>query len=97
MARRDDEIYEQGWRRRRGIEAYASHTSIQAGERLDVHVSTFPVNKYAVSIYRMGYYGGAGGLRRGGEMVPEGGRPGLCPRAVSTSGSRTYETLLVLL
>ena len=25
-----------------------------------MHVSTYPVNKYSVSIYRMGYYGGAG-------------------------------------
>lgn len=60
VARHDDEIYELGWRRRKGIEAYASHTSIRAGERLDVHVSTYPVNEYSVHIYRMGYYGGAG-------------------------------------
>jgi hypothetical protein len=60
VARHDDEIYELGWQRRRGIEAYASHTSLKAGQRLDVHVSTYPVNQYSVSIYRMGYYGGAG-------------------------------------
>ena len=60
VARHDDEIYELGWHRRKGIEAYASHTSVKAGETLDVHVSTYPVNKYSVSIYRMGYYGGAG-------------------------------------
>jgi len=60
VVRHDDEIYELGWHRRKGIEAYASHTSVKAGERLDVHVSTYPVNKYSVSIYRMGYYGGAG-------------------------------------
>ena len=60
VVRHDDEIYELGWHRRRGIEAYASHTSIKAGEQLDVHVSTYPVNKYTASIYRMGYYGGAG-------------------------------------
>ena len=60
VQRHDDEIYELGWQRRRGIEAYASHTSIKAGETIDVHVSTYPVNRYAVSIYRMGYYGGAG-------------------------------------
>ena len=60
VVRHDDEIYELGWHRRRGIEAYASHTSIKAGERLDVHVSTYPVNRYSVSIYRMGYYGGTG-------------------------------------
>ena len=60
VARHDDEIYELGWQRRKGIEAYASRTSVKAGETLDVHVSTYPVNKYSVSIYRMGYYGGAG-------------------------------------
>ena len=63
VVRHDDEIYELGWQRRRGIEAYASHTSIKAGERLDVHVSTYPVNQYSVSVYRMGYYGGAGAAR----------------------------------
>jgi hypothetical protein len=60
VVRHDDEIYELGWRRRRGIEAYASQTSVKAGETIDVHVSTYPANKYSVSIYRMGYYGGAG-------------------------------------
>jgi N,N-dimethylformamidase beta subunit-like, C-terminal len=60
VVRQDDEIYELGWHRRRGIEAYASHTSIRSGETLDVHVSTYPASKYSVSIYRMGYYGGAG-------------------------------------
>lgn len=60
VARHDDEIYELGWHRRRGIEAYASHTSVKAGDTLNVHVSTYPANRYSVSIYRMGYYGGAG-------------------------------------
>ena len=60
IARHDDEIYELGWHRRKGVEAYASHTSVKAGETLQVHVSTYPVNKYSVNIYRMGYYGGAG-------------------------------------
>ena len=60
VVRHDDEIYELGWHRRRGIEAYASHTSVKAGDALNVHVSTYPANKYSVSVYRMGYYGGAG-------------------------------------
>ena len=34
VVRHDDEIYELGWHRRRGIEAFASHTSIKAGETL---------------------------------------------------------------
>ena len=61
VVRHDDEIYELGWHRRKGIEAYASHTSIKSGDTLDVHISTYPASKYSVSIYRMGYYGGAGG------------------------------------
>ena len=40
VTRHDDEIYELGWHRRKGIEAYASHTSVKAGETLTVHVST---------------------------------------------------------
>jgi hypothetical protein len=60
VVRHDDEIYELGWQRRKGIEAYASTTSVVAGDTLSVHVSTYPANKYSVSIYRMGYYGGAG-------------------------------------
>ncbi|HTH02173.1 MAG TPA: N,N-dimethylformamidase beta subunit family domain-containing protein [Vicinamibacterales bacterium] len=60
VVRHDDEIYELGWQRRKGIEAYASKTSVVAGDTLNVHVSTYPANKYSVSIYRMGYYGGAG-------------------------------------
>jgi hypothetical protein len=60
VERHDDELYERGWKRRKGIEAYASRTSLEAGETLDVHVSTSPASQYAVNIYRMGYYGGAG-------------------------------------
>ena len=61
VVRHDDEIYELGWHRRKGIEAYASHTSIKSGDTLAVHISTYPASKYSVSIYRMGYYVGAGG------------------------------------
>jgi hypothetical protein len=59
--RHDDEIYESGWQRRRGVEAFASQTSISAGQTLNVQVSTYPASRYGVRIYRMGYYGGAGG------------------------------------
>ncbi len=60
VQRQDDELYERGWRRRKLIEAYASHTSIRAGETLRVFVSTEPASQYSVDIYRMGYYGGNG-------------------------------------
>jgi len=45
VVRHDDEIYELGWHRRRGIEAYASHTSVTAGDTLNVHVSTYPAKQ----------------------------------------------------
>jgi hypothetical protein len=60
VARHDDELYERGWKRRKGIEAYASRTRVAAGQTLDVHVSTDPVASYSASIFRMGYYGGTG-------------------------------------
>src|SRR5688500_9236632 len=43
------------------IEGYCSHTSIRAGEKLGIYVSTNPAVDYSVDIYRMGYYGGKGG------------------------------------
>lgn len=43
-----------------GIEGYASHTSIRAGETLEVFVSTRPACEFKIEFYRMGYYGGAG-------------------------------------
>ena len=33
VARHDDELFERGWRRRKGIEAYASCTKVAAGDR----------------------------------------------------------------
>lgn len=55
-----DEPYDKGWRRRKEVEGYCSHTGIRAGERLAVHVSTDSPAQYTVDIYRMGYYGGKG-------------------------------------
>ena len=43
------------------IEGYCSHTSIQAGQSLKIHVSTNPPSPFTVDIYRLGYYGGEGG------------------------------------
>ncbi len=56
----EDEPYKEGWRRRKQVEGYCSHTSIRAGERLAVYVSTDPPAEYTIDIYRMGYYGGKG-------------------------------------
>ena len=43
------------------VEGYCSHQSIRAGETLSVFVSTDPASEFTLEIYRMGYYGGAGG------------------------------------
>jgi hypothetical protein len=43
------------------IEGYVSHTSIRAGEKLSIFVSTNPPSPFVIDIYRLGYYGGKGG------------------------------------
>src|ERR1043166_6956240 len=45
------------------IEGFCSRTSARAGERISVYVSTRPTSRFTLDIYRMGYYGGAGGRR----------------------------------
>src|SRR5687767_15748857 len=49
--------------RRPAVEAFCSHASIRAGQTLTVYVSTDPASKYKADVYRLGYYGGAGGRR----------------------------------
>lgn len=60
VQRQDDELYSQGWRRRKLVEAYAERTSLRAGDSLVVRVSTDPARLYTADVYRMGYYGGDG-------------------------------------
>ena len=43
------------------IEGYCSHQSVSAGDTLSIFVSTDPARKFRLDVYRMGYYGGAGG------------------------------------
>ena len=43
------------------IEGYCSQTSVAAGDELQVMVSTNPAAKFTLDLYRLGYYGGAGG------------------------------------
>lgn len=57
----DDEPYEKGWRHRKELEGFVSHTSIRAGEILKIYVSTDPAIKYRLDLFRLGYYGGKGG------------------------------------
>src|SRR5262245_32400377 len=43
------------------IEGYCSRTSVRAGEQISFHVSANPASAFQLDIYRMGFYGGAGG------------------------------------
>ncbi len=43
------------------IEGYFSRASLRAGEKVSLHVSTNPASRFRADLYRMGYYGGAGG------------------------------------
>lgn len=43
------------------IEGFADATSINAGESLNLKVSLSSAGKYDLEVYRLGYYGGAGG------------------------------------
>ena len=56
------------------IEGYVSRASVRAGQSLDVMVSTRPAARFTLDIYRMGYYGGAGG-RHMLSLGPFAGRP----------------------
>lgn len=58
------------------IEGFCSHTSIRAGETLTIYVSTDPASPFALDVYRLGWYGGAGGrLVRSYEAIPGGVQP----------------------
>ncbi len=43
------------------IEGYCTRTSVAAGEEIGFCVSTDPASAFTLDVYRMGYYGGAGG------------------------------------
>lgn len=43
------------------IEGYGSHASLEAGQKIQFHVSTNPVSSFNLEIYRLGWYGGDGG------------------------------------
>ncbi len=48
------------WWRSPRIEGYCSETSVRAGNKLKVMVSTNPVSEFSLEIFRTGYYGGKG-------------------------------------
>lgn len=43
------------------VEGYASQISVAPGKKVQLHVSTNPAARYRVEVYRIGWYGGAGG------------------------------------
>lgn len=43
------------------IEGYCSRASVRAGQEIGFFVSTNPASPFTIDLYRMGYYGGAGG------------------------------------
>ncbi len=43
------------------VEIYASQIGVAPGDRIDLHVNTRPAARYRISVYRLGWYGGAGG------------------------------------
>jgi hypothetical protein len=55
----------------REIEGYASRTSVNGGEAIDLFVSTIS-RRYTVDVFRMGWYGGAGARRVAGPIARVG-------------------------
>jgi hypothetical protein len=55
----------------REIEGYASKTSVNGGESIDLFVSTRDP-RYAIDVFRMGWYGGAGARRVAGPIERSG-------------------------
>jgi hypothetical protein len=59
--RADREGFRSPW-----IEGYCSKQSVQAGEAIEIMVSTRPRRRFRIELFRMGYYGG-----RGARLVKE--------------------------
>ncbi|MCA1831680.1 MAG: N,N-dimethylformamidase beta subunit family domain-containing protein [Actinomycetota bacterium] len=58
-ARRGDRRWRLGSASKRGLDAFASATSVRAGDPLDVYVRTKSTS-FRADVYRMGWYAGAG-------------------------------------
>ena len=56
------------------IEGYCTRTSVAAGDKLGLCVSTEPASAFSIDIYRLGYYGGTGG-RLVKQLGPFDGKP----------------------
>ncbi len=60
------------------IEGYASATSVNRGEQINLFVNTSSLT-YTMSIYRVGWYGGAGGRLVAGPFAKTGNAQAACP------------------
>jgi hypothetical protein len=56
------------------IEGYCSRQSVEAGERLQIMVSTRPASRFRIELFRLGYYGGRG-ARLMTTLGPFNGKP----------------------
>ena len=61
------------------IEGYCSRTSVKAGEKIGLHISTNPASSFTIDIYRLGYYQGHGG-RHMTTLGPFEGKPQPTPK-----------------
>ncbi|HZT78377.1 MAG TPA: N,N-dimethylformamidase beta subunit family domain-containing protein [Vicinamibacterales bacterium] len=68
----------------REIEGYASRTSVDAGEPIDLFINT-AADRYTIDVFRMGWYGGAGARRVAGPIDRRGVRQPL-PQADAATG-----------
>jgi putative cell wall-binding protein len=66
------------------LEAYGDRNSVQHGQTIGFHVTTTPAQTYYVQVFRMGYYGGAGGRLMAASPVIGGGPQPACPLDVPT-------------
>ena len=64
------------------VEGYASHTSVNRGETIRFYVSS-AASTYTMTIYRLGWYGGAGGRRMLSVMLQGARQPMPSPDAVT--------------
>ncbi|BAY18544.1 Ig domain protein group 1 domain protein [Anabaenopsis circularis NIES-21] len=60
------------------IAGYASTTSVNKGQSLDIKVSLAQEGPFTIDIYRLGYYGGAGGRQMAGPISLNGSPQPAC-------------------
>ncbi|TMF08966.1 MAG: hypothetical protein E6I37_15775 [Chloroflexi bacterium] len=81
------------------IKGYASTTSVAQGGGITFYVSVNPVQSYTIDVYRIGWYGGAGGRLRLHVGPLAGVQQAVCPTDASTgmiacSWSPAYTTTI---